>query len=432
MAFAMSGGDAHLLTPFDGSCQRAFVASLAALHRTSTSSAAIPLGLLGFRTIGSMRRALLCQGAIAWSAALPLLGEGIETTHVTSARHAYRCSVAAGLGHEASREVLNRKTADIVSIILSAAHRLANTSEGCKQLSITGLFLDLHEQPRKSIGRQLDESQAVLAGRIAKEATRLELRRRRHMTPAAALRTPVAVELVHAYDSAALKLASCGFCIIDGGLSLSDSRMLYDHFSGALHRGELFGPVSSDACNKGSFSLSIPIIVGAGPGPNNELIKQEVARHPSKAGAFAKACALRNALRVLIGLPSEIMDRLNAKCGSLVSSEVPPTVLCACYPPITGACYHRHKDWYPYETSNHRYLTVMLYLNPDWAEADGGELVVYNNSGILETILPIAGRMVVFFSRTIWHEVRPAKMRNRFAFTLWADSAELGPGSKRA
>ena len=67
-AIAMSGGDAHLLAPFDGSCQRAFVASLAALHRTSTSSAAIPLGLLGFRTIGSMRRALLCQGAIAWSA----------------------------------------------------------------------------------------------------------------------------------------------------------------------------------------------------------------------------------------------------------------------------------------------------------------------------------------------------------------------------
>ena len=103
---------------------------------------------------------------------------------------------------------------------------------------------------------QLAESESILAGRVAKEAIRLELSRQRQMTPAKSLRTMTAARIVQGHSDAALGLAEKGFCILEDVLSTSDCRVLYNHFNSALQRGELFGPVSSDACNNGSFSLT--------------------------------------------------------------------------------------------------------------------------------------------------------------------------------
>ena len=53
----------------------------------------------------------------------------------------------------------------------------------------------------------------------------------------------------------------------------------------------------------------------------------------------------------------------------------------ACYPP-GGPMYAKHKDWYPYETSNNRELTVLLYVNDAWArlcEFDKAECVGKSN-----------------------------------------------------
>ena len=369
-----------------------------------------------------MRRTFVCEGVVAWAAVLPLLVVGTQTAHITSVRQAYRLAVAVGLGHEASREVLLRKAIELVFASLVAARRLVVEPGGLEQLYATGAFsaiCSMNTMSQTGLKRQLDQSQFILARRIAKEALRLELRAGRQMTPATAIRTPIAVKLIHAHCYAAMRLAERGFCVLDGALSLSDCRILYDHFNNALHREELFGPASSDACNKGSYSLLLPITIGAGPGPDNSIIKQQLALHPTKREAFAKALALRNALRVLIGLPAELQDRLNMNSG--YSVDIPPTVMCACYPPVGHARYHKHKDWYSYERSNHRDITVILYPNANWTEEDGGELIIYSKSGTLESILPLAGRAVVFFSRTIWHEVRPATVRNRFALTLWLD-----------
>ena len=211
--------------------------------------------------------------------------------------------------------------------------------------------------------------------------------------------------------------------VLDNALSLSDCHLLYEHFNNALDRGELFGPISSDTCNKGSFSLSIPILVGYGPEPDSCIVKRELAHHPAKSKAFAKAFALRRALHAIVGLAVDVAYRLNIQ-DSLVSVDVPPTIMCACYPPRTGARYHTHKDWYPYETSNHRDFTMMLYPNTDWTATDGGELIIHGADGARRSILPLAGRAVIFFSRTTWHEVRPTNTRNRFAFTLWLDRAQ--------
>jgi 2OG-Fe(II) oxygenase superfamily len=72
-----------------------------------------------------------------------------------------------------------------------------------------------------------------------------------------------------------------------------------------------------------------------------------------------------------------------------------------------------------------RKLTCILYLNPDYEEGDGGELrLLLLNGGCLD-LDPRGGRMVIFWSDEIPHEVLPCKpdsedeMFDRYALTIW-------------
>jgi SM-20-related protein len=47
---------------------------------------------------------------------------------------------------------------------------------------------------------------------------------------------------------------------------------------------------------------------------------------------------------------------------------------------------------------------VLIYLNKDWKEGDGGELKVSNEEGGF-TVEPIAKRMLLFKSDVVEHEV---------------------------
>ncbi len=89
------------------------------------------------------------------------------------------------------------------------------------------------------------------------------------------------------------------------------------------------------------------------------------------------------------------------------------------YPP--GAYYVRHLD--RFRDAPHRVLSVILYLNENWHDADGGELRLHlpTPDGAGEAprdVLPRAGTLVTFLSDRIWHEVRPAR-RDRLSFTGW-------------
>lgn len=85
------------------------------------------------------------------------------------------------------------------------------------------------------------------------------------------------------------------------------------------------------------------------------------------------------------------------------------------YPP--GAYYRKHVD--AFKGRSNRILTSVLYLNPDWQANDGGELVIYADDGeILETVLPQAGKLVLFLSERFVHEVLPGQ-RDRFSITGW-------------
>ena len=91
----------------------------------------------------------------------------------------------------------------------------------------------------------------------------------------------------------------------------------------------------------------------------------------------------------------------------------------ALYP--TGTGYKRHLD--SFQNDNKRKLSIAFYLNSeDWLQTDGGALALYleGDQSEEQTILvnPIAGRMVIFESQKIPHEVLIAH-RDRLSITGW-------------
>lgn len=85
-----------------------------------------------------------------------------------------------------------------------------------------------------------------------------------------------------------------------------------------------------------------------------------------------------------------------------------------------GSFYKKHLD--QFHTVPHRVVTVILYLNDAWTSEDGGALRMYlpqeDGSERIEDVLPLGGRLVVFLSGEIPHEVLPTK-KERISITGW-------------
>lgn len=83
-----------------------------------------------------------------------------------------------------------------------------------------------------------------------------------------------------------------------------------------------------------------------------------------------------------------------------------------------GDYYKKHYDAFKGDTN--RILSVVVYLNPDWQQTDGGELVLYKNDNDIEGIkvLPQMGTIAIFLSEEFPHEVLPAK-RDRHSIAGW-------------
>lgn len=90
-----------------------------------------------------------------------------------------------------------------------------------------------------------------------------------------------------------------------------------------------------------------------------------------------------------------------------------------------GDFYKRHLDSFRGRAS--RVVSLVLYLNEDWQAADGGALQVFNRDNDQEvcgTVLPEAGRMALFMSEEIPHEVLPAN-RTRYSLACWFRQDEV-------
>ncbi len=81
----------------------------------------------------------------------------------------------------------------------------------------------------------------------------------------------------------------------------------------------------------------------------------------------------------------------------------------------TGAHYDKHVD--QFKNNGHRILSFAFYLNPDWQLGDGGELRVWNGD-LFEDYAPLAGRLAIFRSDTVAHEVLEANKERR-SITGW-------------
>lgn len=91
----------------------------------------------------------------------------------------------------------------------------------------------------------------------------------------------------------------------------------------------------------------------------------------------------------------------------------------AVYP--KGTFYVRHLD--TFRNDDRRKLSVVFYLNEDnWQESNGGELTLYLPEGDGERALdiyPFPGRVVIFESQVLEHEVKPVKAGERYSITGW-------------
>ncbi len=90
----------------------------------------------------------------------------------------------------------------------------------------------------------------------------------------------------------------------------------------------------------------------------------------------------------------------------------------AVYP--VGAVYARHLDAF-HGPGPARVVSTVLYLNDDWAEADGGHLRLFLDGAQPEPfhdVTPTGGTLVAFLSGQVEHEVRPAR-RERMSVAGW-------------
>lgn len=73
----------------------------------------------------------------------------------------------------------------------------------------------------------------------------------------------------------------------------------------------------------------------------------------------------------------------------------------AFYPKGKGYLMHRDR----FKTNPHRIVSFVFYLNENWQQGNGGELVLYDeDKKSIETIAPKENRLTVFLSETL-HEV---------------------------
>jgi SM-20-related protein len=83
-----------------------------------------------------------------------------------------------------------------------------------------------------------------------------------------------------------------------------------------------------------------------------------------------------------------------------------------------GNYYKKHFD--AFKGQANRTLSLVTYLNPDWRDSDGGELVIYppseTNEGII--VMPNYGTLVLFLSEEFEHEVKPARS-DRYSIAGW-------------
>lgn len=84
-----------------------------------------------------------------------------------------------------------------------------------------------------------------------------------------------------------------------------------------------------------------------------------------------------------------------------------------------GDFYQKHRD--AFKGKSNRMLSSVFYLNDKWDNANGGELVIYDehdDTNEITRVTPKAGTLVIFLSEAFAHEVLPAT-QDRYSIAGW-------------
>jgi SM-20-related protein len=108
---------------------------------------------------------------------------------------------------------------------------------------------------------------------------------------------------------------------------------------------------------------------------------------------------------------NDFKDYLNRTCFMGINQK---EFHYAIYP--KGTYYKRHLD--TFQNDDRRKLSIVCYLNnEDWQPENGGELVLYLENEE-KVIYPFLGKMVIFESQLLEHEVKPVNTP-RLSITGW-------------
>ncbi len=185
----------------------------------------------------------------------------------------------------------------------------------------------------------------------------------------------------------------------------SNSYVVVDNFADQAFRKALLKE-QTDLLNQGQFKKAA---VGKG---DQKQVRSEIR---SDEVLWMDPTALSPLQAIFWEKIEELKQVLNRRCFLGLKSFEGHF---ARYP--IGSFYKRHLD--QFHAVPHRIVTVILYLNESWTEADGGQLRMYfpqeDGSERVEDVLPLGGRLVVFLSEEIPHEVLPTK-KERISITGW-------------
>jgi SM-20-related protein len=189
-------------------------------------------------------------------------------------------------------------------------------------------------------------------------------------------------------------LVGSGIAVVDGFLGEAATAALHGELSGMHSRGELR---RAGVGRGGGWRLDDEVrrdeISWLAPGPGDSPARREL---------WEKLDTMRATLN------RELFLGLRSFEGHF-----------AVYPP--GAFYTAHRD--RFEGTSARILSSVLYLDPAWDREDGGQLRLHTGTPV--DVFPAPGRLVLFRSEELLHEVMPTR-RERCSFTGWFRRSELG------
>lgn len=119
-------------------------------------------------------------------------------------------------------------------------------------------------------------------------------------------------------------------------------------------------------------------------------------------------------------LVDEAIAHLNRLCFLSISGS---EFHLAHYPP--GSFYKRHLD--QFDSRSNRLISMVCYLNEDWQPEHGGELRLHASDGAYQDVAPLPGRMILFKSDAVPHEVLLSKA-HRYSITGWLLHQPTGVG----